>query len=154
MLSVQTAKDSGFANVIMVCIGVKNATGARSLKITHLTQTKTPHPCIGRCSTSLGDYICKGCHRTAQEVIGWNGYTREQKIVIIERLDSAKRKARISELANKFIRNRSDEEIARRFKKCRNKWVWDIVDIENAKRTASEYDKFFAKNNEVNDESV
>lgn len=43
-------------------------------------------PCIGRCSTSLGDDICKGCKRTAQEVIEWNGYTREQKVVIIERI--------------------------------------------------------------------
>lgn len=47
----------------------------------------TKHPCIGRCSTSLGDDVCKGCHRTAQEVIEWNGYTREQKIVIIERIE-------------------------------------------------------------------
>lgn len=116
-----------------------------------MARKEVRHPCIGRCSTSLGDDICKGCHRTAQEIIEWNGYTNEQKIVIIDRLDRAKREARISDLVNKFIRNRSDEEIARRFKKCRNRWVWDIVDIEQARRTASEYDQFFKKNNEANE---
>lgn len=58
------------------------------------------------------------------------------------------RQKRIDELANKFIQNRSDEEIERRFKKCRNKWVWDIVDIEQARRKAEEYDMFFKSQGE------
>ncbi len=44
-------------------------------------------PCIGICSsTNLGDEICIGCKRTAQEVIDWNSYTDQQKIEINVRL--------------------------------------------------------------------
>jgi predicted Fe-S protein YdhL (DUF1289 family) len=47
-------------------------------------------PCVGRCSTSLGDDICKGCYRTYKEVIDWNGCTDEQKSQIL--LNVKKRK--------------------------------------------------------------
>ena len=51
----------------------------------------TDSPCIGICSaTSLGDLICIGCGRTDQEVIAWNTYTDEQKIVINQRLQASK----------------------------------------------------------------
>ncbi len=47
----------------------------------------TDSPCIGICSsTNVGDDICRGCGRTAQEVIEWNTYTNEQKIAINLRL--------------------------------------------------------------------
>jgi len=46
----------------------------------------TNHPCIGRCTTSLGDDICKGCRRTSKEVIEWNGYTQERKAEILDRI--------------------------------------------------------------------
>lgn len=47
----------------------------------------TDSPCIGICSsTNVGDDICIGCGRTAQEVIDWNTYTDEQKIRINLRL--------------------------------------------------------------------
>lgn len=50
---------------------------------------RAPHdtPCRGICTaTSLGDAVCKGCGRTQQEVQEWNGYTKEQKIEINQRL--------------------------------------------------------------------
>ena len=43
-------------------------------------------PCIGVCSTGIGDSVCRGCKRFAHEVIAWNSYTREQKEVIDRRL--------------------------------------------------------------------
>jgi uncharacterized protein len=44
-------------------------------------------PCIGVCSTtSFGDEICRGCHRTFDEVRLWNTFTDEQKIVVNKRL--------------------------------------------------------------------
>lgn len=47
----------------------------------------TDSPCIGICSsTNVGDDICIGCGRTAQEVIDWNTYPDEQKIQINLRL--------------------------------------------------------------------
>ncbi|CAA0089955.1 Uncharacterised protein [Zhongshania aliphaticivorans] len=44
-------------------------------------------PCIGVCSTALGDDVCRGCKRYSHEVIAWNGYTDKQKQIIDERLD-------------------------------------------------------------------
>jgi len=47
-------------------------------------------PCRGVCTTTnLGDEVCKGCGRTAVEVIEWNSYTIEQKIAINRRLKNA-----------------------------------------------------------------
>ncbi|MFK7831134.1 MAG: DUF1289 domain-containing protein [Congregibacter sp.] len=49
-----------------------------------LPRTKTP--CIGVCSTGIGDTVCRGCKRFAHEVIHWNGYTEEQKRIVDGRL--------------------------------------------------------------------
>ena len=43
-------------------------------------------PCIGVCSTGIGDAVCRGCKRFCHEVIDWNSYTPEQKAVIDRRL--------------------------------------------------------------------
>ncbi len=45
-------------------------------------------PCIGVCSTALGDAVCRGCKRFSHEVIHWNGYSQSQKRLIDARLDS------------------------------------------------------------------
>ncbi len=44
-------------------------------------------PCIGVCSTALGDAVCRGCKRYAHEVIRWNSYTQPEKRAIDQRLD-------------------------------------------------------------------
>jgi len=43
-------------------------------------------PCIGVCSTGIGDSVCRGCKRFSHEVINWNGYSPQQKRVIDGRL--------------------------------------------------------------------
>ena len=43
-------------------------------------------PCIGVCSTGIGDRVCRGCKRFAHEVINWNSYNNEQKLLIEQRL--------------------------------------------------------------------
>ena len=43
-------------------------------------------PCIGVCSTGIGDRVCRGCKRFAHEVINWNGYSNEEKRLIDQRL--------------------------------------------------------------------
>ncbi|MET0379624.1 MAG: DUF1289 domain-containing protein [Spongiibacteraceae bacterium] len=48
---------------------------------------RVPTPCIGVCSTGIGDVVCRGCKRFAHEVIHWNSYTDEQKRIIDARLD-------------------------------------------------------------------
>lgn len=45
-------------------------------------------PCIGVCSTGIGDSVCRGCKRFAHEVIDWNAYTHEQRLMIAQRLES------------------------------------------------------------------
>ena len=49
-----------------------------------LPRVKTP--CIGVCSTGIGDSVCRGCKRFAHEVIHWNGYSEEQKRIVDARL--------------------------------------------------------------------
>lgn len=45
-------------------------------------------PCVGICSTGIGDNVCRGCKRFSHEVIDWNAYTYEQKLIIAERLEN------------------------------------------------------------------
>lgn len=44
-------------------------------------------PCIGVCSTGIGDYVCRGCKRYAHEVIEWNAYSPEQRDKVLLRID-------------------------------------------------------------------
>ena len=50
-------------------------------------QERVKTPCIGVCSTGIGDSVCRGCKRFAHEVIHWNGYNQQQKRVIDTRLE-------------------------------------------------------------------
>jgi hypothetical protein len=43
-------------------------------------------PCIGVCSTGIGDSVCRGCKRFAHEVIDWNSYSQEEKRIVDRRL--------------------------------------------------------------------
>lgn len=44
-------------------------------------------PCVGICSTGIGDNVCRGCKRFGYEVINWNSYSQEQKRIIDARLE-------------------------------------------------------------------
>lgn len=44
-------------------------------------------PCIGICSTGIGDDVCRGCKRFAHEVIEWNSYTVEEQQAVLKRID-------------------------------------------------------------------
>lgn len=43
-------------------------------------------PCIGICSTTYGDLVCRGCKRFAHEVVGWNGFEESQRTLVWQRL--------------------------------------------------------------------
>ena len=45
-------------------------------------------PCVGICSTTYGDLVCRGCKRFAHEIVGWNGYTVVQQQTVESRLRS------------------------------------------------------------------
>lgn len=74
--------------------------GTRDWRLNPPTMTATIHrpidclmsqpprtPCIGICSTGIGDDVCRGCKRFAQEVIEWNGYGRGERQAVLDRLD-------------------------------------------------------------------
>jgi predicted Fe-S protein YdhL (DUF1289 family) len=44
-------------------------------------------PCIGYCSTSLGDAVCKGCGRTAEEIDQWLLLDEERRRLIWDRVN-------------------------------------------------------------------
>ncbi|GLS27778.1 DUF1289 domain-containing protein [Marinibactrum halimedae] len=46
-----------------------------------------PTPCVGICSTGIGDNVCRGCKRFAHEVIHWNAYSMDQRRIIANRLE-------------------------------------------------------------------
>ena len=48
---------------------------------------KIPTPCVGICSTTYGDEVCRGCRRYLHEVIHWNRYSDTEKRLIWQRLD-------------------------------------------------------------------
>ena len=43
-------------------------------------------PCVGICSTTYGDLVCRGCKRFAHEIVGWNGFADAQREAIWQRL--------------------------------------------------------------------
>lgn len=43
-------------------------------------------PCIGICSTTYGDLICRGCKRFAHEIVQWNGFDDDQRGAVWRRL--------------------------------------------------------------------
>ncbi|MEC8074738.1 MAG: DUF1289 domain-containing protein, partial [Pseudomonadota bacterium] len=43
-------------------------------------------PCVGICSTTYGDLVCRGCKRFAHEIVQWNGYDEGQQDAVRERL--------------------------------------------------------------------
>ena len=55
-------------------------------------------PCIGVCSTSYGDHICRGCKRFSHEVTGWIKYSDTEKSLVNER----SQKFKITILEDKF----------------------------------------------------
>ena len=46
-----------------------------------------PTPCVGICSTTYGDTVCRGCRRYLHEVIEWNRMSDSEKRLIWQRLD-------------------------------------------------------------------
>ncbi|MEM1432959.1 MAG: DUF1289 domain-containing protein [Pseudomonadota bacterium] len=45
-------------------------------------------PCVGVCSTTYGDLVCRGCKRFAHEIVDWNRYSDSQRAEIMERLET------------------------------------------------------------------
>ncbi|MBV1905784.1 MAG: DUF1289 domain-containing protein [Pseudomonadales bacterium] len=44
-------------------------------------------PCLGVCSTTYGDLVCRGCKRFSHEITGWNGFDQDQQSRVWLRLE-------------------------------------------------------------------
>ena len=47
-------------------------------------------PCVGMCSTTYGDLVCRGCRRFSHEIVNWNRYDDDEKRAVWARLDALK----------------------------------------------------------------
>ena len=56
------------------------------MSVTGRSTDAAANPCRGVCSTATGDYVCRGCGRTVDEIRDWNTLTRDQKIEINARV--------------------------------------------------------------------
>ena len=54
------------------------------------SSARTRTPCVGICSTTYGDDVCRGCKRFIHEVIKWNSFNPEEKESVWKRLEKLK----------------------------------------------------------------
>ncbi|MGJ7461889.1 DUF1289 domain-containing protein [Halomonas sp. MA07-2] len=45
-------------------------------------------PCVGLCSTTLGDRTCRGCQRSDSEIRDWFGLASDERAACIQELDA------------------------------------------------------------------
>ena len=63
-----------------------------------LKPTKRSTPCVGICSTSHGDIVCRGCKRFYNEVRDWQDFSLEQREMVENRLLLLKRECVLSSI--------------------------------------------------------
>jgi len=54
--------------------------------VVHLKSVKSP--CVGVCSTGIGDSVCRGCKRYMHEIVDWNAYSAEERASVIGRISN------------------------------------------------------------------
>ena len=55
-----------------------------------LQKKRSSTPCLGICSTTFGDEVCKGCKRFAHESVGWTKYSQGEREIVNDRLEKFK----------------------------------------------------------------
>ena len=63
-----------------------------------LQKKRSSTPCLGICTTTFGDEVCKGCKRFSHEIISWPKYSENEREIINGRLEQFK----IKILQNRF----------------------------------------------------
>jgi predicted Fe-S protein YdhL (DUF1289 family) len=48
-------------------------------------------PCINVCKMDERSGFCDGCFRTIDEIACWSGYTREEKLAVLAKLEPRRR---------------------------------------------------------------
>ena len=52
--------------------------------------SRSTTPCLGICTTTVGDLVCKGCKRFAHEIVDWNKFDSKEKELVNSRLEGFK----------------------------------------------------------------
>jgi len=55
-----------------------------------LQKKRSSTPCLGICTTTFGDEVCKGCKRFSHEIVSWPKYTLEEREIVNARLEKFK----------------------------------------------------------------
>ena len=53
-------------------------------------KNRSSTPCIGICSTTFGDDVCKGCKRFSHEITNWGKFSTDEREVVNSRLEQFK----------------------------------------------------------------
>ena len=78
-----------------------------------LQKKRSSTPCLGICSTTFGDEVCKGCKRFSHEIVNWTKYSLEEREIINDRLEKFKIKIlrhRFKVYDPELLANRLDEK--------------------------------------------
>ena len=78
-----------------------------------LQKKRSSTPCLGICSTTFGDEVCKGCKRFSHEIVSWTKYSLEEREIINDRLEKFKIKIlqhRFNVYDSKLLASRLDEK--------------------------------------------
>ena len=55
-----------------------------------LQKKRSSTPCLGICTTTFGDEVCKGCKRFSHEIVSWTKYSIEEREIVNDRLEKFK----------------------------------------------------------------
>ena len=61
-------------------------------------KNRSTTPCLGICTTTFGDQVCKGCKRFSHEIVGWTRFSLEERAFVNDRLE----KFKLMVLKNRF----------------------------------------------------
>ena len=55
-----------------------------------MRKNRSSTPCIGICSTTFGDDVCKGCKRFSYEITDWGKFSNDERALVNSRLEQFK----------------------------------------------------------------
>ena len=55
-----------------------------------MRKNRSSTPCIGICSSTFGDDVCKGCKRFSHEITNWGKFSTDERAVVNSRLEQFK----------------------------------------------------------------
>ena len=84
-------------------------------------------PCVGLCSTTLGDPVCRGCQRHEREIRDWFGYDDEERRLRMAELDSLR-----ESVAGDFVQVKDASMLQAQLERHRIRFRRDQPDLSRA----------------------